>query len=251
MSVTAAEIIFYAAASMPQDDVSTSGGAIDTTTVVVPTSAALFNALAGSFLDYVSANAADAMNVTVTGRNAAGAIVTETKALNGVTLVNGAVAFASIEKIVLASAAAGVVTVTKHTGGATVTTLAAGVLTVRRLFYAAAADPASGGVEVRYEKFFIKNTDGTNSYLGLQISETSDPSNVLDFGAATAVNDAVSVANRKTAPAGIAFASTAIGIPGTDLAAGAAIGVWARLTLAAGQAAAEYAWGLQTSGQTT
>jgi len=251
MSVTAAEIILYGSANMPQDDVSTSGGAIDLTTQIVPTSASLFNALAASFLDYVSSNAGDAMNVTVTGRNAAGSIVTETKALNGTTLVSGAVAFQSIEKIVIASAAAGTVTITKHTGGATVTTIVAGVTTMRRLFYAAAADPASGATQTRYEKFFIKNTDGTNSYLGLTISETSDPSAVLDFAVALAVNDTVSVANRKTAPATITFASTPATIPGADLAAGAAIGVWARLTLAAGSAAAEYAWGIQTSGTTT
>lgn len=250
MSVTAAEIILYASANMPQDNVSTSGGAIDLTTRIVPTSATLFNSL-GDTLKYVSSNAGDTMNVTVTGRNAAGAIVTETIALNGTTVVNGAVTFQSIEKVVIASAHAGTVTLTKTTGGATVTTIESGVLTIRRLFYAAAADPSTGGTQLFYEKFFIKNTDGTNSYLGLSISETSDPSSVLDFAVALAVNDSVSVANRKTAPPTIVFASTPATIPGTDLAAGAAIGVWARLTLAAGQAAAEYAWGIQTSGQTT
>jgi hypothetical protein len=40
-------------------------------------------------------------------------------------------------------------------------------------------------------------------------------------------------------------------VPGTDLAAGAAIGVWAELTLAAGAAPALYTWGVQVSGQTT
>ena len=252
MSVTAAEIILFASASMPQDDVSPSGGAIDLTTQIVPTSASLFNALGGSFLDYVSSAAGDTtQSVTVTGRSAAGSIVTETKALNGTTLVNGAVAFQSIEKIVLSAGVAGTLTVSKHTGGATVGTLSGAGLTLRRLFYAAHADAASGGAEVFYEKFFCKNTDATNSLLSATLTETSDPSAVLDYAVALAVNDSVSVANRKTAPPTIAFSSAAQTIPGTDLAAGAAIGIWARLTLAAGQAAAEYAWGIQMAGQTT
>jgi len=250
MSVTATEIILYAAANMPQDDVSTSGGSIDTSTRIVTTSASLFNALADK-LNYVSSNSGDTMNVTVTGRNAAGSIVSETIALSGTTLASGSTVFQSLEKIVIAAAHAGTVTVTKNTGGATVAAIESGVLAIRRLFYGAAADASSGGTQTRYEKFFVKNTDGTNSLLAMQVSETSDPSSVLDFGAAAAVNDSLSVANRKTAPGGITFASTAIGIPGSDLAAGAAIGIWARLTLPAGQAASEYAWGLQVSGSTT
>lgn len=251
MSVTAAEIILYGSANMPQDDVSTSGGAIDLTTIIVPTSATLFNALADK-LDAVSSNAGDnSQTVTITGRNAGGSIDTEVIALNGTTLVNGVKTWQSIEKIVVSGAHSGTITLTKHTGGAGVAALVSGVLTCRRLFYGAAADPGGGASQVRYEKFFIKNTDGTNSYLGLTITETSDPSAVLDWAVALAVNDTVSVANRKTAPPTITFASTATTIPGNDLAAGAAIGIWARLTLAAGQAAAEYAWGLQTSGTTT
>ena len=252
MSVTAAELIYYGAANVPQDDASTAGGAIDLTTIVVPTSASLFNATGGSFVDYVSSNVGDTMNVTVTGRDAQGRIISETKALNGTTLVNGAVAFTSILKIVIASVAAGTVTITKHTGGATITTIAAGVTTVRRMFYAAAANAVGGATKVLYEKLFAKNTDATNALLAAQVTETSDPSNVLDFALAAAVNDSLSVANRLTAPAGgLTFDSNAKNIPGTDLAATAAIGIWARLTLAAGQAAAEYAWGLQLAGNTT
>src|SRR5579862_1053642 len=161
MSVQASDIVCYGAASMPQDDASGAGGAIDTTTIVVPSSASLFNAFGGSFVDYVSANNGDTMNVTVTGRDSQGRIISETKALNGTTLVPGAVAFSVILKVVLASAAAGVVTLTKHTGGATLTTFPVGVTTVRRLFYAAYANAAGGASIVRYEKFFVKNTNGS------------------------------------------------------------------------------------------
>lgn len=252
MSVVVGDLIYYAAASMPQDDASTAGGAIDTAAVVVPTSASLFNSLADK-VDVVSANAGDTtQTVTVTGRLASGVIDTEVLALNGTTAVLCAKTFQSILKIVVSASHAGVVTCTKHTGGATITTIAVGILTVRRMFYNAIANPTGGTTKVFYEKLFVKNTNGVNALLAAAISETSDPSTVLAFALAAAVNDSVSVANRLTAPAGgLTFDSAAKNVPGTDLAAGAAIGVWAQLTLTAGAAASEYAWGLQAAGNTT
>jgi hypothetical protein len=250
MSVVATDLVYYASANMPEDNASPSGGAIDTTCRVVPDSASLFNALADT-IDYVSSSAGDTMNVTVTGRDAQGRIVQETKVLNGTTTVNGTVSFQSIEKVVVAAAHAGTVTLKKNTGAATIVALEPGVLTVRRLFYGAAADVAGGASRTFYEKFFVKNNNGTNALLSAQVSETSDPAAVFAFALATAVNDSGSVANRLAAPGGLTFNSTAKNVPGTDLAAGAAIGVWAELTLAAGAAPALYTWGVQVSGQTT
>lgn len=61
----------------------------------------------------------------------------------------------------------------------------------------------------------------------------------VDVGLATSQNDSGTSTNRKTTPAGITFSrpnteSEALSVPGTDLGAGSAIGVWWKWILKAG-----------------
>jgi hypothetical protein len=93
-----------------------------------------------------------------------------------------------------------------------------------------------GGTVNYYAKTFWKNTNGTNALLGATVSESADPSGTITHGLATAVNDSGTTTNRQTAPAGVTFAGTAANVPGTDLAAGAAIGLWLNMTLATNNA---------------
>lgn len=81
MSITAAELIAYASASLPTDDTSTTGGAIDATRRPVFTDIS-----SAEKLDLAS-SAADTRNVTIVGRDSTGAVVQETIALNGTTPV--------------------------------------------------------------------------------------------------------------------------------------------------------------------
>lgn len=253
MPIASTDLVWYGSANMPEADGTTTGGAIATATRVVPDSASLFNAPGGA-IEMLSSNAADAMNVTITGRNAAGSIVSETKALSGTTAVIFATTFERILKIVLASAAAGTVTVRQSPGGTTIVAIEAGATTIRRPFYGVSADVAGGSPRTLYEKIFAKNNHATLSLLSAQISEFADPEAQLEFAVEDAVNDIESVANRQTAPVGITvdgFSSTAKNVPGTDLAAGSAIGVWLKLTLPAGDPATKTTYTPRISGQTT
>ena len=112
------------------------------------------------------------------------------------------------------------------------------ILTVRRIMYKAAANAAGGAAKTLYNKVFAKNGHATLAALGASISEAADPSGLFSFALATAVGDTESTTARTVAPAAVtAFDSTAKAVPGTDLAAGIAIGVWLKLDLAAGAAA--------------
>lgn len=250
MSITATEIITYGSLNMPENNASTSGGGIDVTTKISFTDIA-----ATDSVEFVSDNAADTMNITVYGRNAAGLIVSETKALNGTTpTVATTATFERILKVVLASAAAGTITIRRATGDTTIGTMEAGITTFRRLFYNAQADAAGGSSRDFYEKVFIKNTNSTLTLTEAEISENADPGANITFDLEDAVNDTNSVVSRlNTVPTGMlgTFTSAAKSVPGTSLEAGAAIGVWLKLTLAAGATAAKNSYTLRTSGSTT
>lgn len=251
MSVTAAELIYYGSASMPEDSSTTCGGAIDLTTYVIPDSASLFNTL-NDTVNYVSDAAGDTtQTVTTYGRNSAGSIVSETKSLNGTTPVAGTTTFERILKIVISASHTGTVTITRNTGGTLIGTMPTGILTLRRPFYNVSADVSGGSSRDYYEKIFSKNTDSTLALLAAQVAETANPSGNITFALATAVNDTESTATNLTAPVSVStFNGTTKNVPGTDLAGTAAIGIWLKLTLAAGAAADKSTVTMQVTGQT-
>jgi hypothetical protein len=251
MSILASELIVYGSANMPEANGTTSGGAIDTTCKIVFTDIA-----ATDSIEFVSTNAGDTMNITVYGRSAAGAIVSETKALTGTTPTAATTAtFERVLKVVLASTATGTVTVRRATGDTTIATMEPGITSVRRLFYDAAADASGGSSRDFYEKVFVKNTNGSLTLTNAQIAEQADPTGNITFDLEDAVNDNNSVADRlNTAPTGMSssFNNTTKTVPGGgNLAAGAAIGVWLKLTLAAGTAAAKSTYTIRATGTTT
>lgn len=227
MSVTAADLIAYASANMPTDDTSTSGGAIDLKTRVVFTDLA-----ANDKVEVISTSASDTQSFTVSGRLVDGSIASETLSLTGLTLK--LFATNTFERILSVSAvtdAIGVITVRRQSAGATIGTIPAGERGFRRLYINSASDPSVQ--KDRYEKFFWKNTHGTLAYLSAVVSQSADPQAVITHALASAVDDTVSSANRLTAPAGgLTFDDTNKAVPGTNLGAGVAIGVWFKQTLA-------------------
>lgn len=245
MSVVAADLKAYQSASMPEDDVSTSGGAINTAGQV-----GIIALASNSALEVVSDNAGDTMNVTVTARDPAGAIVSETVALNGTTPVALTTlgTIERVEKVVLAAAAAGNVTTRVSGAGASVSVMPAGITSDRRMFYDAASQASQ---TVRYEKFFYKNTNGTTTLNSAQLTLTADPATSILIGAAPAVDDTGSVANRLTSP-GVTLVddNVAQAVPGGALAAGSAIGVWVQMTRAAAAAAIKDSFTVQLDGTT-
>lgn len=253
MSVVAAELIIYGSANMPENDADAAGGAIATSVRIVPDSASLFNTL-NDTVEVVSDAAGDTtQTVTVYGRNTGGSLINEVINLNGTTVVNGATTFERIEKIVVSAAHTGAITVRKATGDTAIVIIESGVLTIRRPFYNVSADVSGGSARVFYEKVFYKNTNGTNALLAAAVTESADPEAQVEFALEDAVNDNEATANRLTAPTGIsaAFSSAAKNVPGTDLAAGAAIGVWLKLSLPAGDPATKTTYTLQLAGSTT
>src|ERR1700744_4916310 len=103
MSLASTDLVLYGSANMDQTDGSTQGGAIDTTTILTFADPTTVNSLATT-LKYVSDNNGDTtQTVTVTGRDTTGSVVTETKNLNGTTVVTGTVTFQEILKAVMSA----------------------------------------------------------------------------------------------------------------------------------------------------
>jgi hypothetical protein len=231
---------------MPEDDASAAGGAIATTGKVELTDISVVDTVT-----YVS-DGADTRNCTVTGRDASGGIVTETKALNGATPIVGSRSFERILKVVLASGdASRTVTITKTAGGATICTLEPNITSTRRLFYDSSS--ATTGAKVRYEKFFYKNTHGELQLNGALVTLTADASAKINIGLATSKGDTGSLANRLAAPDGVSFSGVGIAltIPTAALAAGETIGVWVQQSLAQNDAALKGVFTTQISGTST
>lgn len=231
MPIVAADLHIRGSANRPTDDVSTAGGAIATATRPE------FTQLTATSVIAVVSDGADVRTITIEGRLASGAIDTEGLVLTGAAEVVGAKSFERILKVT-ASAADGArtVTVRQGAGGATRATLNPNETEVYAQFQRSASEAAQ---TIRYEKAFWRNAHGTLSLLDAQVTLTADPSANIRIGLAGTVDDTATVTNRKTAPGGVTFVddSVAQNVPGTNLAAGAAIGTWVELTLAADEAA--------------
>lgn len=245
MTISASELVIRLSANMPTDDTGTSGGAIDPDGRASPLTLA-----STSSLEVLSSAAGDTtQGVTVTGRNDAGAIISDTVTLNGTTPVAITGSFERVLKIELDADAAGTVTVRIASAGATVDTIAVGERRVQRLFYDSASEASQ---TIRYEKLFGENTNGTDTLTNAKVDITADPSANYRIGLAASKGDSASVTNRKTAPGGITFSDSGpLDIPTDQLAAGEEIGIWVEQTLAADEAATKSSVTLKLQGSTT
>ena len=244
MAITSAELIAYGAASRPEDDVSTAGGAIDLTD---RPNLAQFDANA---VAYVESDGADVRVATVYGRDAAGALQSDPITLNGAAPVAGAVTFERILRVTLAATdGARTVLVKQGSGGTTRATILPDEQGSFAMFIASQSE---AGATTRFEKIFWKNTNGTSTLSSAEIELTADPSSKIRIGLETTVDDTVTITNRETTPANPTFVddSVAQSVPGGELAAGEAIGVWIEFSLTAGNAALKTSFTTQLSGTT-
>jgi hypothetical protein len=249
MPIVASDLVAYAGLSMPEDESSTVGGAVDVDNRVVFTDIA-----ATDDVEAVSSSAGDTMNLTVTGRSAGGATVSQTKALTGVTFItfDTLAAVERVQKALLASDAAGAVTVRRATGDTTIGVIPAGERGFTRLFINAFSDV---GAKDYYMKFFWKNTHATLALLNAVVQQSADPTGKITHLIAAAVNDTATSANRLTAPSAAntldpdTFDDTDKNVPGTDLAAASRIGVWLKLALGAAEAPIKSTYTSQIAGQ--
>lgn len=245
MPVASTDLVLYNSANMPDSDSGNAGGAIDTLRRPDFTQLA-----ANDDLEAVSSAAGDTtQTVTIEARNAAGSVVSETKTLTGTT----AIIFSTIgvvERVLkaeLSATATGSITVRRSVAGATVRVIPAGERGFLMMFRKAPSDPAVQ--KDYYAKCFWKNTHGTLSLLSASVSQSADPASRITHVLAAAVDDSVTTTNRITAPSGT-FNDSAKNVPGTDLAAGSAIGVWFNLTLPAADPPNRTTYTSQIDGQT-
>src|ERR1051326_2547962 len=223
MSVSSSDLVCYAALNRPQDDVSTAGGGIDADHRVAFTQLA-----APHTLEALSSAGGDTTQVlTVVGRDSTKSRVTATVTLTGTSAaaLSPLTTFERILTVSLSADTTGTVTLRVSSAGATVGTIPPG----ERGFDCSFINSVNSGTgTVRYSKQFWKNNSGTDALLSSQVVLTDDPQSSILIGVAAALNDTASIANRNTAPSGIAFVgtNTAQSVPGGMVPPGSAIGVW-------------------------
>lgn len=245
MSIAASDIVFYNSAAMTVDSTTTTGGAID------PLRRPDYTQISSAEkVDIHSSSAGDtSQTVTLTGRKVDGSVASETLTLNGVTTVNGANTYERILKVELSATCAGTVTIVGHTSATTFRVIPVGERGFQAVFQQLASDPSLQ--TDWFEKIFIKNTNGSLALTSSVVKENADPSNVITFALAAALDDTATVTNRVTSPA-LTFNGSNKNVPNSqNLSAGSAIGVWLDLTLAAGNAALKTTWTGEIDGNTT
>ncbi len=248
-SIVSSDLVFYLAANMPTDSVSTAGGAIDTLRRPDFTQMNAGN----EKVRFVSSSAGyTTQTMSITGRLADGSLASETLSMNGTTNVDTANTYERITKAESEAARLlkGTVTVKGTTSGTTWRTIPVGERGFQAIFQQLASSP-SGGTNW-YEKIFIKNTNGSLALTSSTVSINSDPQSVFAFGLATALDGSTTTTNRTTAPGGITFATTTANVPNSQsLSSGSAIGVWMKLILASGNAALKSTVTMEIDGNTT
>lgn len=245
MSIAASDLVFYNSAAMTVDSSSTTGGAID------PLRRPDYTQISSAEkIDIHSSSSGDTtQTVTLTGRKADGTIASETLNLTGTSTVNGANTYERLLKVELSATCAGTITVVGHTSATTFRLIPIGERGFQAVFQQLASDPS---VQTDwFEKIFIKNTNGSLALTSSVVKENSDPSGVITFALAAAIDDTATTTNRVTTP-GLTFNSSNKNVPNSqNLSSGSAIGVWLDLTLAAGNAALKTTWTGEIDGNTT
>jgi hypothetical protein len=141
-SVVAADLVAYHAATQSDVDGSTVGGAIDTLRRPDFTQIA-----ANDTIQALSSAAGDtAITVTMTGRSAAGSIVTETKTLTGTTAITFNT-LGTVERVLqaeLSAAAAGTITIQRTTGAVLIRTIPIGERGFSAIFRKGSSSSTSG-----------------------------------------------------------------------------------------------------------
>jgi hypothetical protein len=227
MPIVAADLVVRSSANMPEDDTSTAGGAISTTRrpdlVQFSATAALI----------VQSDGADVRTGVAIYRNAAGEKLSQAFALNGATEVQVAAAAERVLRVTMDSTSGTrTVSVKQGAAGTVRGTIRPNESTVEILFPDSISE---SGVAIRYSKVFIENTHATIALTTAAIKLIADPTARIRMGIAAAKGDAVTIANRKTAPAGITFVDDNVSqaVPTGSLAAGEEIGVWLEQNLPA------------------
>jgi hypothetical protein len=247
MAIATTDLILYGAAVRPVDDVVTGvGGAI-----TLQHRPEFVQMVANGTVEVLSSAAGDTTQVaTLIGRNAAGALVTDTKTLTGTTPIAFTGTFERVLRVTLSGTAVGTVTV-RRVGNETLGTIPIGELG----FYAMFHDSASAaGIVIRAEKMFFRNSHATLTLNAADVTLTVDPDSRIRIGLDLAINGTLaSTGNRTVMPVGITFSddSAVLTVPGGVLPALAGIGVWVEQNLPASDPAHRSSYTTRLRGTST
>jgi len=231
MPIASTDLIAFNALNRPEDDTATGGGGRD-----VDVRPDFTQLAADDDLECVSSAAGDTtQTVTIDGRDAAGAFITITYALNGTTVVTDAQVFERVLSISMDADAVGTVTIRRAPAAGDVYIIPIGERGASALFIKSASESATA---TRFDKFFWENNHATLTLTAAKVQITADPAAVIRQGVEATKDDTATIANRKTAPGGVTFVadSTQQNVPSTTLEALTAIGVWIEQALAADNA---------------
>lgn len=245
MPIAAADLQFFGAANFPLNDTATVGGAIATATRVE------FTQFAANAVAAVVSDGADTRTATVYGRLTTGVLDSEALVLNGTTEVVGTKTWERILRVTLSAGdASRTVSVRQGSGGVTRMTLGPNFALALAFFYDSTSEATAA---TRFEKLFARNSHATLTLTSAAIKLTADPAARIRIGAAPSVNDSATAANRKTAPASVTFVDDNVSqsVPGGNLAAGAAIGIWVEQQLPADDPATKSTFTIELAGSTT
>lgn len=237
MALRPADLVAYAAAAMPLDDVSPVGGVINPLVRVVFSEPQI---VLGDSIEAISSSFFDLnITLTVTAMTTLGMIAIEHQLLNGVVPVDfvSIGAIHHLESCLLSGPAQGTVTIRRASDNAPVASIPPGELGFQRLFQQAVS--AAQSPKTYWTKYFLANTNLVDGLAEGVVSLQPDAGGFITACLAAAVNDSGTAPNRITAPAATllappgTFTTLSQAIPGGTLPPGGAIGVWVRMALLA------------------
>lgn len=251
MPITASDIVIYGSQTMPENDGTLNiGGAIDLTTLIV-----FVDIDTPGTIEVVSDDNSDnTQQLTATGRNIGGSIISESVTLNGTTPVPLSNTYERFMKFELDGATLGNVTVRKSGNAGDLAVFLIGTTTIRQPFYLASADVSGGSSREYHEKIFVRNDHPTLDLTEAQILEISDPGANVTFALESVLDGSDTNGagnNRFVAPGGYTFDSSAKNVANSqNHTSQSAQGVWLKLTLAAGSAPAKNTYTIRETGKT-
>lgn len=247
MSVINTQLVVYVSSGMPENDTSMVGGVIDSGVRASYDDPSSPNQI----IIYSTSGEDTSQTFNLTGRTAAGTLVSESMSLNGNVQVTSAYTYERILKAYLDTIAVGVVTVSGNSVN-TITDIPVGESGFRRPFY----DVLSNIDEARiyYEKVFVKNNNIVNTLADATLIEVPNTGLAakIDFGIEDTKQAAQTTANRLAVPTGVTggYGNGPSGIVNDELLAQDYQGVWLKLSLDAGETAINSFYEVQISGTT-
>tara|TARA_R110000824_G_C15181526_1_gene673819 strand:- start:801 stop:1547 length:747 start_codon:yes stop_codon:yes gene_type:complete len=245
-SVISSDLVIYTAATMPENDSSSVGGDINSgvrASFDDPSSTV-------SIVTYSSSASDTGQALALTGRTAAGIIVSESLSLNGTSNVTSTYTYERLLKAYLNSTAAGSVTISGN-GVNVVTSIPVGESGFRRPFYDATASVDSA--KTFYEKVFVQNTNSVAALNSANIIEVSSGLySKINFALEDTKQANQTISNRLSVPTGVTggFSTGPSGVVGDTLSPTDYQGVWFKLSLNAGETAQNSFYEVQVSGTT-